>query len=42
MRAAFMALFIAILAVVGLYIVGMTVRPETRTLEQDAVGAADA
>lgn len=42
-----MRLFLAViaiiaLAVVGLYVFGLTLQPDTRTIEQDAIGSADA
>jgi hypothetical protein len=33
---------IALLALVGLFVFGLTLKPETRTIEQDAVGLPDA
>lgn len=42
MRFAVAIVAIVILAVAGLFIFGLTLKPETRTIEQDAVGLPDA
>ncbi len=43
MRFAVIIIVVALLAVVGLYVYGLTLSPETRMIEQDAVaGSADA
>jgi hypothetical protein len=33
---------VLVLALAGLFIYGLTLKPETRTIEQDAVGLPDA
>lgn len=33
---------IALLALAGLYVYGLTLKPETRTIEQDAIGSTNA
>ncbi|MDZ7628677.1 MAG: hypothetical protein U5J99_09795 [Parvularculaceae bacterium] len=38
MRFAAAILVIALLALAGLFVFGLTLKPETRTIEQDAVG----
>jgi len=30
-----------VLAVIGLFVYGLTLQPETRTIEQDAIGSAN-
>jgi hypothetical protein len=32
---------VAILALAGLYVYGLTLKPDTRTIEQDAIGSAN-
>jgi len=40
-RFVLVVLIVVILAIVGLYVYGLTLRPDTRIIEQDAVGAGD-
>ncbi len=42
MRFVIAIVVIALLAIVGLYAYSLTIQPETRVIEQDAVSAADA
>ncbi len=42
MRFALAVIAVVLVAVVGLFIYGLTLQPDTRTIEQNAVGAADA
>lgn len=41
MRSIIAIVIIAIVAVVGLYVYGLTLRPDVQTIEQDAVRSAD-
>lgn len=41
MRVAVGAVIVILLALVGLYVFGLTLKPEVRTIEQDAVGSAN-
>ena len=41
MRFVLAVIAVALLAVIGLYVYGLTLKPELRTIEQDAVGAAN-
>jgi len=34
-------LVVVILAIVGLYVYGLTLKPDTRVIEQDAIGASN-
>jgi hypothetical protein len=38
LRFAIAIVVIALLALVGLYVFGLTLEPDTRTIEQDAIG----
>lgn len=42
MRFVVIIIVVALLALAGLYVYGLTLSPEVRTIEQDAVGSADA
>lgn len=42
MRTVVIILILALFALAGLYVYGLTLSPETRTIEQDAVGSVDA
>ncbi len=42
MRFVIAVILVALLAVAGLFVYGLTLEPDTRTIEQDAVGAANA
>lgn len=33
---------VIVIAVIGLYVFGLTLQPDTRTIEQDAIGSANA
>lgn len=41
MRFVLAVIAVALLAIVGLYVYGLTLKPDTRTIETDAVGAAN-
>lgn len=41
-RFALAVILVALLAIAGLFVYGLTLQPEIRTIEQDAVGAGDA
>ncbi len=41
MRFFIIILVVALLALAGLYVYGLTLTPETRTIEQDAIGSVD-
>jgi len=41
-RFVIVVLIVVILSIVGLYVYGLTLKPDTRVIEQDAVGAGDA
>ncbi len=41
MRFTIAVIAVIVLAVVGLYIYGLTLKPQTRTIEQDAVGSTN-
>jgi len=41
-RFALAVILVALLAIAGLFVYGLTLQPEIRTIEQDAVGASDA
>ncbi|MFZ5619214.1 MAG: hypothetical protein ACOZAA_18015 [Pseudomonadota bacterium] len=42
MRFVIAVVVIALLALAGLYVYGLTLKPETRTIEQDAIGSTNA
>lgn len=42
LRFAIAIVVIALLALVGLFVFGLTLKPETRTIEQNAIGLPDA
>lgn len=42
MRFALAVVAVVVLAVIGLYVYGLTLQPDTRTIEVDAIGSADA
>ena len=42
MRFVLAVIVFALLAIAGLYVYGLTLKPDTRTIETDAVGAVDA
>ncbi len=42
MRFALTVVAVIVLAVIGLYIYGLTLKPQTRTIEQDAIGSSNA
>ena len=42
MRFVLAVIVFALLAIAGLYVYGLTLKPDTRTIEIDAVGAVDA
>lgn len=42
MRFALAVIAVIVLAVIGLYVYGLTLQPDTRTIEQDAIGSANA
>lgn len=33
---------VVVLAIIGLYVFGLTLQPDVRTIEQDAIGSANA
>jgi hypothetical protein len=41
-RFALAVIVVVVVAIIGLYVYGLTLQPEMRTIEQDAVGSADA
>ncbi len=42
MRFALAVAAVIVLAVIGLYVYGLTLQPDTRTIEEDAIGSANA
>ncbi len=42
MRLILAVIAIVVVAVIGLYVYGLTLQPDTNTIEQDAIGLANA
>lgn len=42
MRFALAVIVVVVVAIIGLYVYGLSLQPETRTIEQDAIGSANA
>ncbi|MEK7264617.1 MAG: hypothetical protein AAB227_00835 [Pseudomonadota bacterium] len=42
MRMFLAVIAVIVIAVIGLYVFGLTLQPDTRTIEQDAIGSANA
>lgn len=41
MRFALAVIVVVVVTIIGLYVYGLTLQPEMRTIEQDAVGSAN-